>query len=639
VTGARTNDATLGIVRGVATVASLLVDRYELLECVGSGGMGTVHRAHDRRLDRDVAVKIPTLDAGPTARERFRREARAAARLSHPNIVRVYDWDERDGAAYIVMEYVDGPSLRDVLAASGRIPVRDAAGIGAQIADALAHAHSHGVVHRDVKPSNVLLERGRVVKVTDFGIAHSTESETITDPGAVVGTIGYLSPEQLRGARADARSDVYSLGMLLATIADSSRGPLDPVIRRATAPEPADRYQRATELRDALHRVARAEPVMAIPVVIPPPRAPRAASSRVPTPIAPTAPVPVVPVAPVAAPAPTTPSRRSARRAARASGRAAAHAEKLARPRRRLRVRSTRVWRVWHVLAILLPIVLLGAGAIAYTRATSPGPSVVVPEVVNRGSVDAAVALRAVKLGYRERLVDSPTPAGLVLEQRPRSGQEIEVGSRVVIVVSRVQSTVPHVAGLMADDAQAVLARAGFTAVSVTQEDRDDEQPGTVLRSTPEEGQRAAKAAPFTLVVARSPYVQLPGNFVGLDEATAAAKLTELGLVGKKETMASRTVAAGVVLSANPGVGQPIRRGSTVTYRVSTGPRQVALPSTVGLSRGDAQGELEDRGFHVVVDLVVASNSLKGKVVTQSPTGGTAPEGSTVTINVGTTGK
>jgi serine/threonine-protein kinase len=636
VTGARTNDATVGIVRGVATVASLLVDRYELWECVGSGGMGTVHRAHDRRLDRDVAVKIPTLDAGPTARDRFRREARAAARLSHPNIVRVYDWDEHDGVAYIVMEYVDGPSLRDVLAMSGRVPVRDAAGIGAQIADALAHAHSHGVVHRDVKPSNVLLERGTVVKVTDFGIAHSTESETITDPGAVVGTVGYLSPEQLRGARADARSDIYSLGMLLATIADSSRGPLDPVIRRATAPEPTDRYQRATELRDALHRVARAEPVMAIPAVVPPPRAPRVPSSRVPTPIVPTAPVPVVPVA---APAPATPSRRSARRAARASARAAAHAQKLARPPRRLRVRNTRVWRVRHVLAILLPIVLLGAGAVAYTRATAPGPSVVVPEVVNRGSVDAAVALRAVKLGYRERLVDSPTPAGLVLEQHPRSGKEIEVGSRVVIVVSRVRSTVPHVAGLTADDAQAVLARAGFTAVSVAQEDRDDAQPGTVLRSTPEEGQRAAKAAPFTLVVARSPYVQLPGNFVGLDEATAAAKLTELGLVGKKETTTSRSVGAGVVLSATPGVGQPIRRGSTVTYRVSTGPKQVALPSTVSWSRGDAQDELEGRGFHVVVNLVVASSSLKGKVVTQSPTGGTAPEGSTVTINVGTTGK
>jgi serine/threonine-protein kinase len=628
------------MVRGVATVAELLADRYELVECVGSGGMGAVHRAHDRRLDRDVAVKIPTLEAGPTARERFRREARAAARLSHPNIVRVYDWDERDGTAYIVMEYVDGPSLRDVLAVSGRVPVRDAAGIGAQIADALAHAHSHGVVHRDVKPSNVLLERGTVVKVGDFGIAHSTESETITDPGAVVGTVGYLSPEQLRGARADARSDIYSLGMLLATIADSSRGPLDPVIRRATAPDPTDRYQRATDLRDALHRVARAEPVMAIPVVVPPPRASRATASapRVPTPIVPTAPAPA-PVVPVSAPTPTTPSRRSARRTARASERAAAHAQKLARPPRRLRARRTRVWRVRHLLAILVPIVLLGAAAIAYTRATAPGPSVVVPEVVNRGSVDAAVALRAVKLGYMQRFVDSPTPAGLVLEQHPRSGKEIEVGSRVLIVVSRVQATVPHIAGLMADDAQAVLARAGFSAVTVTQEDRDDELPGTVLRSTPEEGQRAAKAAPLTLVVARSPYVQLPGNFVGLDEATAVAKLTELGLVGKKESLTSRTVAPGVVVSASPGVGQPIRRGSTVTYRVSTGPKQVALPSTVGWSRSDAQHELEDRGFHVVVNLVVASGSLKGKVVTQSPAGGTAAEGSTVTINVGTTSK
>jgi serine/threonine-protein kinase len=241
-----------------------------------------------------------------------------------------------------------------------------------------------------------------------------------------------------------------------------------------------------------------------------------------------------------------------------------------------------------------------------------------------------------VNLGYTQRFVDSPTPAGLVLEQHPRSGKEIEEGSHVLIVVSRVQATVPHVAGLMVDDAQAALGRVGFTAVTTTPEDRDDELPGTVLRSTPAEGQRADKAAPFTLVVARSPYVQLPDDFVGVDEATALAKLADLGLVGKKETTTSRTVPAGQVMSASPGVGQPIRRGSTVTYKVSPGPKQVALRSTVGSSRDDAQNRLEDDGFRVVVVLVSSTSAFKNKVVSQSPAGGTAPEGSTVTINVGT---
>ena len=141
----------------MATVAELLVGRYELRECVGSGGMGVVHRAHDLQLDRDVAVKVPNLEAAVGSRERFRREAWAAARLNHPNVVSVYDWDERDGEAFLVMEYVDGPSLRQVVRERGPLPVREAARIGEQIASALAHAHSKGIVHRDVKPGNVLL--------------------------------------------------------------------------------------------------------------------------------------------------------------------------------------------------------------------------------------------------------------------------------------------------------------------------------------------------------------------------------------------------------------------------------------------------------------------------------------------------
>jgi serine/threonine protein kinase len=206
----------------VTRVAEVLADRYEVGAHLGSGGMGDVYRARDRLLDRPVAVKVPSSSYGSVPAERFHREARAAARLNHPNIVTVYDWGEGPDP-FIVMELVDGDSLRVMLSERGPLPPAEVASIGAKIADALAHAHQHGVVHRDVKPSNVLVSGGNEVKVTDFGIARSDRGEALTEPGLVLGTTGYLSPEQAAGLPADARSDIYSLGIVLAELLSGER--------------------------------------------------------------------------------------------------------------------------------------------------------------------------------------------------------------------------------------------------------------------------------------------------------------------------------------------------------------------------------------------------------------------------------
>lgn len=265
-----------------------LADRYELQERMGSGGMGTVWRAHDRMLGRDVAVKLlhDGLAADATIAARFRGEALSAAKLAHPNVVAVFDTGEEDGVPYIVMELVGGPSLHTVLTEHGALPVSEVARIGHALCDALAHAHDRGLIHRDMKPANVLLdESSHEPKVADFGIAKGLEdSGGLTRTGGLIGTAAYLSPEQVSGRPATPASDVYAVGCLLyacltgeppfggtTPVAIAMRHINDPVppvrdrrpdvpqvfaavVERALAKEPSRRFSNAEEMRAAIER-------------------------------------------------------------------------------------------------------------------------------------------------------------------------------------------------------------------------------------------------------------------------------------------------------------------------------------------------------------------------------------------------
>jgi eukaryotic-like serine/threonine-protein kinase len=295
----------------MATTPNVLIDRYEVGRLLGAGGMAEVYEGRDRLLARRVAIKVllSQYARDPAFLARFKREAQAAASLSHPNIVAVYDTGVQDGTNFIVMEYVEGRTLRDLLRIGGPPPPERAAGIAADVCNALAAAHARGLIHRDVKPANVMLTPDGTVKVMDFGIARATTSETITQTQAVIGTAQYISPEQAQGQTVDFRSDLYSLGcclyeMLTGVVPFTGATPvaiayrhvredptpprqlnpdvspaLEAVVLKAMAKNPDERYQTAVEFRQDLDRVREGRDVLAGA----PGEAPTVALGRAPT--------------------------------------------------------------------------------------------------------------------------------------------------------------------------------------------------------------------------------------------------------------------------------------------------------------------------------------------------------------------
>lgn len=539
-------------------ITRVLAGRYQLEALLGAGGMGSVYRAHDRLLERTVAVKIPspTLSRHPAYRERFRREARAAARLNHANVVTVYDWGEEAETPYLVMEFVDGRTLHalahDPSRERGPLRASEVAGIGAQLADALAHAHRQGLVHRDVKPGNVLLTAAGVPKLTDFGIAQALTDDALTQPGLVLGTAAYVAPEQARGDAVDGRSDVFSLGVLLGELAgtwtvgadattqvvsrvdngtahderDDATAPpaLAEVVRRATEVNPAARYQRAEDLRDALLAVARRGPV-------------HADHTR-----------PLVRVQPTRshprlAPVDTTSAN--------------------ARTRSRRRVGAGRLLAGAGVATIVAV-----AGLVAYALVDDP-TMVEVPAVAGQDVAAARTALRDAGLHGTVTYTASPRVGNVVLRQTPRNGRAAE-GSDVRLVVSRPNAVVPNVVGDDVDVARAKLASVGLVNVTVTMVDRATVDPGRVIGVDPPAAWRADKLATVTLTVARDPNVRLP-NLVRLDRATAVARLEALGLVVRVEERSSSSIPAGQVVGTSPTSGKTVERGDAVVLTISTG--------------------------------------------------------------------
>jgi serine/threonine-protein kinase len=614
--------------------------RYQIVSRIARGGMATVYEAIDTRLDRTVALKMmsPALAEDPGFVTRFRREARAAAQLSHPHVVAVFDQGEAAGLPYLAMEYVPGRTLRDVLRDYGALSPEQALTILDPVLEALSAAHDAGFVHRDIKPENILISDDGRVKVTDFGLARAVSNTTTATQGMIIGTVAYLSPEHVERGDADARSDVYGAGICLFEMvtgqvpfaaesaitvayqhvnadvpAPSSIRPtippdVDALVATATRRDPDLRYPDCRAFLADVRRVRRTLPPpqplskeTQDTLIVPADMAVAAAAGVTPTPA-----VRVRPVEPGQSGGGSRPPKR----------------------------RRGRGW----IVAVTLLILAIGAAAFGgWYLAAGPGKQVTVPGIIGMDQAGAEAALQQVGLRLEVGAEEfSETIAkGLVISSDPEPGAGAAADSVVSVVLSRgpERYAVPDVRGKPLADAQAAITEANL-AVGVITEDWDAEiADGSVVSTDPAIGDELRPGALVNIVVSKGPKpVKLP-NLAGVEAAEATAQLEAAGLVVTTTEEFSTEFAAGRVVSSSPAKGERVPVGSTVSLVISKGPPPVEVPYLIDMKRDDAVYVLQQLGLNVEIN--EPPFTPLNRVISQDPQSGTmVPVGSTVTITI-----
>ncbi|GIH97194.1 Stk1 family PASTA domain-containing Ser/Thr kinase [Planobispora siamensis] len=635
-------------------VGKLLDGRYRVESRIARGGMATVYLALDVRLDRTVAVKVMhrSLAEDPAFVRRFIGEAKSVASLSHPNVVHVFDQGTDGDNVYLSMEYVPGRTLRDVLRERGRLPAREALEVMIPVLAALGAAHQTGLIHRDVKPENVLLSDDGRVKVVDFGLARAIESTNQTRTGVMIGTIGYMSPEQVASGTADARSDVYAAGIMLFELLTgrqpyegetpmsvayrhvhdtvpppSSLVPdcpplLDTLVAQATAREPATRPADATALLVAAVDAHRMLPRDSGPI------------PSGPVPSYPSGPVPGVSPSPAAAPNPTLVQPRAELLTGPAAGMAAPETP----ARRRFRPN-------WFLIALaVVMIIAVGVTGWLFSQTTT----VKVPDLLGKNVTLAAAQAKqegfSVEMGEAEH--DEKVTKGNVLRIDPIPGTEVEPGSKLVIVASAgpKRVNVPNVVGLSEAEARAKLAESKLVVDDVKKQASETVPRGQVMRTSPAVGNPVKEGTKVDLIMSAG---LLMPDVMGMPRDEAANLLSSSGFTPEfiEQTDSAQPC---TIIAQDPRPGREVDKGQVVRLTLSAcnngewhwpwenngenvteDGNVIQIPNVMFKDVRAARDELRAAGFKVKVRNPVN----RGRVLAQRPPGGQqTPPGTEVTI-------
>ena len=603
----------------------LVDNRYRLQHPLGSGGMAEVFLAHDDVLDRDVALKVMSgrYAGDDEFVERFKREAQSAAALSHPNIVSIFDRGASgDGTYYIAMEYLSGGTLKDRILKRGALPPRTAAAVALQIAEALRAAHDRDVIHRDIKPQNILITGSGDVKVTDFGIARAASSSTMTRTGHILGTAHYISPEQAMGEPVGPASDLYSLGVVLYEMltgempfdADTPLGiamkhvnghlvppqilngavpdGINAVTVRLLAKDPADRYGSDAELIQDLERVVAGLD-------------PSGATTEMMTAAMPAAATRVGP------PQPPQSVRRGKKR-------------RRAAP------------LILALLALLVLVPLAWAGYTLFGNQQQEAPPAAMISIPNLVGMDVDEADREFGDDFDIRTtseIDGKRPVGTVLSQDPRNGGEARENSTISVrVVGTRVADVPNVVGDDRDAAEEALRGAGFEVSTDEQESSFDDE-GLVISQEPGEGETVERGSGVTITVGTGPDTVSVPDVTGGTVDQALPILEEAGLtLGDVFEDYSDTVPEGSIISQDPADGESVEPDEAVDVTVSLGVEQVEVPEVYGVSLAEAQAILNAEGINSDPQEVPGDEAAGTALSTEPGVGALVDPGSTLPL-------
>ena len=625
-------------------IGRMLDNRYEILEVIGSGGMAVVYKARCHRLNRLVAIKILKDDnlEDEDFRRRFHAESQTVATLSHPNIVSVFDVSSSIMADYIVMELIEGISLKQYMEKKGTLNWKETLHFAIQIAKALEHAHSRGIVHRDIKPHNVMVLKNGSVKVTDFGIARMmSKGNTLTKEA--LGSVHYISPEQAKGGRVDSRSDIYSLGVVMyemmtgrppydgdspvavaikhinggalmpSLLNPNIPGGLEQIIMKAMTHEIEDRYESATKMLSDMDEF-RKDPTILFDYNTPPldivtritrnpatEQQPQTTAQRVEE-------------------AATAPKRRTPPPPERRTPTSSQRRRQIEEKSNRTATIAIIACSLAAVMAIVIFLVILLGGS-----GSSRENLVEVPNLMGY-AYENLPEYENFKI-ISDTVYDEDDPAGVILKQQPDAGDMVVPGTKIVVTVSLGPApktiTMSQLAGLPQVQAEKILTDLGLDLKFVIEEVfSEDVSKGNVIRTEPAQGEELTTGQTVTLWISAGEEIKT-GAMPGLEGATAeeAQKTLEkqkLKLKVTVEELYDSNVEAGLVISTKPEKGEALETGMEVILYVSKGPQLAKMPNVVGMNIDTAITVLKAAGFQTPDIMLVASNEAEDTVVSQS---------------------